>query len=209
MLCPFLRISYLKGPGSSPPPPGPAWPCLALPGPLLSGQSSFYPHCIAIQRTRTIAAPGSGLRAPGCVMCVRGRDVCGGRGCARSLGSNPEASTKLEMTLVAALSVAGDGLWENGQWTVDIATHNQSIDWPQECDTLTGQEPAPSVCWGWAPARGQLSFGDVPLGSDGRCSARSHSPGLASWHRPEAASDKRADSECRGADTRPLRSEGR
>lgn len=115
---------------------------------------------------------------PVAVTCV-GADSCvpsrPGR-CARSLGSSPEASTKLEMTLAATLLMAGDGAV--GEWTaraIGIVTCYQRIDEPSEYDmspakhalTQTGQEhawPLPLCAMGWVPAWGQLFCEDAPSG---------------------------------------------
>lgn len=145
-------ISYLKSPDSF----------LALPGPLLRkpGWSSLlFPlqHHPEDADKSSDRAPGSGVRAvcswPVAVTCV-GAGSCvpsrPGR-CARSLGSSPEANTKLEMTLVATLLMAGDGAV--GEWTaraIGIVTCYQHIDGPSEYDTSpakhvltqTGQEHA-------------------------------------------------------------------
>lgn len=51
--------------------------------------------------------------------------------CASGLGSSPEASTRLEMTIVTTILIAGEGVL--GEWKSradDIVAGNWSIDWP-------------------------------------------------------------------------------
>lgn len=162
-------INYLKSPDSFLPPPCPAWPS----APKAQTVIFFIPIATPSRGRGREQQQGSGLRGACCVLVACGRDLCGcSQLCSlRSLGSIPEASTKLEMTFVATLSMAGDGAV--GERTAR-AVGNQSIDGSSEYDmspakhALTPDRPgaglaASPVCHGVGARQGTALLQRCPL----------------------------------------------